>query len=434
MMNRQKWRTYVAIPRLVPCLGGVAVTLLACGAPDHPAAVAYSQRDSVGVRIVEYEAIGSADVSTWRVTSAQGVRFGRTGAGGGDPAEYFGRPVGAVRLAGRGVAVADRMAYAVHVFDDGGRPITSFGRRGEGPGEFTQITGLVAVGRDSLLVLGTGLRWALYDPHGTLLSAGRFLADDARETVPLIAGAFADGTALLRRTIESPDLHQTLSPRVTMVEHWGEYYRVAADGTRLTEFGRYLTSRALHPHGTTGGQPRRAWTTGHSARITPRGAHFYRVAEGIKEVRRYALDGTLELILRFADDALPSEPTSYDERSLPPDMPAEVRADLAGALRRMAAELGGTPFSDFTVDDSGHIWLRESAGDLEEAGSQARWYVFASDGLLEAVADLPARWRARGPANLTVGSDYVLALEHSDLGEETFLLVPLERAASTTPN
>ncbi len=102
------------------------------------------------------------DPPNWNVVEAPSVTIGseleiETGV-----ALY--RVSGAVRLGDGRIVVADG-APRVLLFDPRGEYLQSFGRRGEGPGEFRSIGSIQLLSADSLLVLPDGFgRASLFTP------------------------------------------------------------------------------------------------------------------------------------------------------------------------------------------------------------------------------------------------------------------------------
>ena len=87
--------------------------------------------DSAGVRVVV------SDPSAMDATCAVGEEpLLVVGDREDDPAQLFGRVVGAARLSDGSVAVVDPTVDQVRVFDETGEHLRSLGRLGDGPGEF----------------------------------------------------------------------------------------------------------------------------------------------------------------------------------------------------------------------------------------------------------------------------------------------------------
>ena len=144
MGRRQVRGSFLAFPAL-------ALTLLACSSGPRPAddvepSLEAIIRDSNGVAIVEYASLQGADVGPRRIVLEDSVRIGRSGLeGDGDLAYYFGETRGVAKLADGRVAVADRQAHTIRIFDPDGTYHRSVGRSGRGPGEFRNIEGLYRV-------------------------------------------------------------------------------------------------------------------------------------------------------------------------------------------------------------------------------------------------------------------------------------------------
>jgi hypothetical protein len=86
-------------------------------------------------------AIGSAGAqATWTLSAQPLVSIG----GEGTPATEFSRVEGIMRLSGGRVAVVNGATSEIRIFGPGGELLKTFGRKGEGPGEFR---GLTSVGR-----------------------------------------------------------------------------------------------------------------------------------------------------------------------------------------------------------------------------------------------------------------------------------------------
>lgn len=92
----------------------------------------------------------------------------------GDTAQRFGT-VGGLALVGDTVVVLDRQAQAIRLFTTDGRPVRSFGERGDGPGEFAYADGVVSTEpgvihvldarRPAVLEFSTGGRLIRSLPH-----------------------------------------------------------------------------------------------------------------------------------------------------------------------------------------------------------------------------------------------------------------------------
>ena len=129
--------------------GVLALCMLAaaCGRSSSPSLV--SETDSAGVRILTSRGDGWAVESSWRLELDLDV-------GDLDGPNAFGRLRDvAVRRAG-GMWILDAQARRVLGFDDAGHAVLAFGRRGQGPGEFTFVDHLAELPDGDLVVAGSG--------------------------------------------------------------------------------------------------------------------------------------------------------------------------------------------------------------------------------------------------------------------------------------
>ena len=86
-----------------------------------------------------------------------------------DGSILFGQAIGATRLSNGNVAIADQSDATIRVFGPDGRPIRSIGRKGQGPGEFADVSALAQCGPDSLYAFDYTLqRITVYDSAGIL--------------------------------------------------------------------------------------------------------------------------------------------------------------------------------------------------------------------------------------------------------------------------
>lgn len=140
----------------------IALVLAACDASR--AAPTVTIADSAGVLIVSADLRDSASAPRCSVDSAPRFRFGAESA---PTALVFGEiPSIAVRAQGD-LAVLDRPARQVRIFDQRGTLRFTLGRAGEGPGEFGDPISVIALAEDSLAVWDWGLgRLVIFDPEG----------------------------------------------------------------------------------------------------------------------------------------------------------------------------------------------------------------------------------------------------------------------------
>lgn len=123
------------------CLPPVCLAmLLAAGCDSRGGPVGTTERDSAGVRIVEYDVPDSTPAPI-RLTELV-----RVGQAEGPDGHLFSTIAGGVLLGDGSFVVADRDASEVRRFSDAGALLSRHGREGEGPGEYEYIR---AMGRCS---------------------------------------------------------------------------------------------------------------------------------------------------------------------------------------------------------------------------------------------------------------------------------------------
>jgi hypothetical protein len=106
----------------------------------------YSVRDSAGIQIVTIDAAPWA-IPEWSLQLPATVHLD------GNAAPYFQRITSARWLSDGDIVVLDRQADQLHLFADDGAFLRSFGRSGDGPGEFANIATVTVAPGDSIIVL-----------------------------------------------------------------------------------------------------------------------------------------------------------------------------------------------------------------------------------------------------------------------------------------
>ena len=143
------------------------IALAACSdAADTPSAPGLTVTDSTGIRIVTnapdehvYAELAESPVlSVGELSGPEELLFGRIASVWRDPAGN--------------VIVADRQAYEVRIFDPRGRHLLSFGREGEGPGDFEWLAAAWPLEDGTILAADASLdRISRFDMNGRTLGA-----------------------------------------------------------------------------------------------------------------------------------------------------------------------------------------------------------------------------------------------------------------------
>jgi hypothetical protein len=152
---------------------GMTVTLGACGG-DQSSASQPIVTDSAGIRIVT-----NPDQGSWRPEERWRLEEDlRIGVDAGPTELQFGSIAGLDADPSGRIYVLDGQARQVRVFGAGGDFVTSFGRGGGGPGEFSQVvaqqpTGLLFVMQDGTVAIPDigNARIAHFGPDGAVLGS-----------------------------------------------------------------------------------------------------------------------------------------------------------------------------------------------------------------------------------------------------------------------
>ncbi len=96
----------------------------------------------------------------------------RLGVAEGREEEVFGRVEAATVTEGGELWLFDGLPPRIHRFSLEGEPLGTVGRAGEGPGEFAQVRGILALAGGGVVVLDTGVRrLTTFGPDGSLLDS-----------------------------------------------------------------------------------------------------------------------------------------------------------------------------------------------------------------------------------------------------------------------
>jgi len=315
-------------------------------------------------------------------------------------------PVGATRLSDGTVVVGDRHGGAVRYFDPVGRQIGSYGRFGEGPGEFGGISWVGQCARDTVLVWDARLnRFTFLDGQGHLLRQVRTPLDDHRTPPLFLACAPGGALAVLRLPADAG----MQSPRSTaanartpldLLDDSGRIvYEVGEVASGQSQVLGRLTKLAVAPGLLYVGTAESAAVDVYDA--TGRHLGVVRVGTTRRELStahwERAVDERLWLL------ALPADRAAIREWMLALPRPKYL-----------------PPYSTIVADPAGILWAGLSfPGDTVSVLRGMR-----PDGTLVADVVLPA-----GVSALEVGADYVLGVVEDKTGELHVLVLRLDRSA-----
>lgn len=387
----------------------LAVTSLlaaACTAGDS-ASQASIVRDSAGVRIAENPS--EAHGEEWRLQTPAVLEIARSEGQGPGP-DLFGVIRQAILLSNGNIAVADGLAAEIRVFDTGGGHLLTFGGRGEGPGEFTNLWTIAESAGDSIAAVdAAGERISIFTSAGTFARSFA-IPRIPGASFPNVIGWLEDGPFLIATRTRSPsrDTRDQSTQLLYAADRHGEILGTLGEfpGERLGGNGLGLAfgGRAVFATGGT-----LAWY-GHSSRF---------------ELMGYDATGSLRRVVRLDRALRPVTDTDISRAR------AEVEEGLRGmtgpAVERMlATEFASThPVHEAILSDRvGNLWAERYRDQFAEDPGPQVWDIFDADGRLAGQLEAPAGFRITA-----VGARSVVGVHADSLGVETVRLYRLQRGS-----
>lgn len=379
---------------LRPALIGLVFASTGCGGDAAVDGVETTVRDSAGISIVE----SVADAGAAPVLQLSTEPLVRIGALDG-AADYLLDGVQHVtRLSDGTIVVANGGSQELRFYDEQGVHLQTVGRAGEGPGEYRTISYMRRLAGDSLLIFDTGnRRVTVLDASGAHARDGSTLrSGDAMS----VEGALADGTLLVftpKTTFSMADLASTELMRDTAyfeVVRGSAAVRVAFEypgGERSMQVGR----------GSTGNITRISMLQLPLARGRVLAAGRDVAVVGSNETYElHVVDGSgaVRMIVR-RPDVVPG-PVTDEMVSAWYDRLFERQResgdfDEQAAATRLRDALAGPRVS--SVPAYGRVAMGQDGGfwveDFVPPGvtvEKSRWSVYAPDGRLRGVIELPA--------------------------------------------
>ncbi len=393
-MNIDRRATSRHIARSVAwgCCGSV----LACGDVNvDPSLV--TQRDSADVQIVEAFRPAWDDSSGWTVDFEPILDLTRSGQG--EDHEFY-RVGDMTRLSDGRVVVSGQQE--IRLYSAAGEFLGSFGREGEGPGEFRRIWGMERISGDTLLLLD-------YDERVTVVAPDLTLSRTF--TLPLFTDAIYDlggGTLLVELGYGSMRTYEGTGG--LRREPWS-LWRFDLHGTRIDSIGESAGFEELM---ITRGESLLS-TVPFFARVSQvatRGGTILRGSADAMEVEELAATGGLIRLIRIPDYPLELTPDEIDAaRESLGENPGSVTMQMFEAMSGMRPA-----YADIMVDPSGAIWLERYRARHERESPQ-NWLVLDHDGTWLGQLVMPAGFslhEIQTDALLGVWTD-ALDVEHPQL-------------------
>jgi hypothetical protein len=394
--------------RLTAC-----VTLVAGACTGDASREASTVRDSAGIRIVDNERPAWDANRGWELDSSPEIDVG--------PADLLSRVGSMYRLEDGRIIVAHTSVPEIVLYSREGSLLRRFGKRGRGPGEFTDISRMLrAPHGDSILVHDLNQnRITVFDSEGNFIRTAIAVAEGPRYFIDDI---FKDGSLLLSSTVP-PDLEAR-----GMVRPQRTLFRRAPDGTD-TELARIPSTPTFYQELPDGRVDFRSPFFAHSSHYVIWRNRLAWAATDTFQIHVHELDGRLTTIIRKPQPSRPIteadvQPLIEQRASSLPDesLRAAVRRSLAemprGTFPAFGAAEGLGP--SFQVDDDGYLWVAAYA--LPGASHNDR-LVFDPAGAWLGTVALPPRFAPRH-----IGRDFILGRWRDSLDVEHVRLYRLRRA------
>lgn len=395
----------------------VSFSLLAACTPSTPSRPTFSTRDSAGVIIAENGVGFLAEGEGWTVSAEPDLKIG---ALEGNEAYLFQTIWGASVLSNGRIAVVDTRAPNLRVFSAMGEHLHTFGRRGDGPGEFNSPILMGTLPGDTIVVVDRRHRRIdLFHPdHGFIRGA---TASSEFSGYLLVEGMFSSGTVLAQNMVFEEDSGNGYSRRKV------HYYSVASNGTMENDLGEFVGEEVVT---TTQTQGQRAMSYmgdapfGKSAAVAVGGTRFYYGSQDSYEIQVRRQDGTLERIIRAQAESMPVTDVQVAAllESALEDLPDN---DLARQYRRdfMDAPIPEfhPAFGELYLDQIGFLWVEESRASDDEP---RLFSIFNPEGRRVAWVTLPD-----GLMIQEIGRDYILGRTTDELGVQYLAKYRLSRTS-----
>ncbi|HEX9728781.1 MAG TPA: hypothetical protein VGA37_09785 [Gemmatimonadales bacterium] len=394
------------------------LALAACAGERATPPVAATIRDSAGITIVENRMDTAAARAGWSISAAPTWAIG--GLDVPDSQQLF-RIGGARRLADGRLAVIDGGAAELRIYDATRALVKTLGRKGEGPGEFTEPRLAGVVPGDSLIVYDGRLRRvSVLHPDGGFVRSYQVGTEGGG--YPVAFGITSDGGVAIGGGMFFSSTEGF--PRGAVRPN-SRYVVLAPDGSVRGDFGEVPAAEMFARSSSNG---MFSFTSLPFGRITAAASApdlLWMGTGDAWELRAYAHDAALRRIVRFdrpqqpVTDALRN---AYLADLLEDAEDDNAARDLRDRFPDMPSPALVPPYQRLLVDALGSVWI----GEYRLPGLDATTYTVID-------AEGRAVGRVSAPAHtllLDIGADYVLGVTLDELDVERLTLWALQRGAS----
>ena len=401
--------------------------LCACAAPDKH--TGFTTSDSATIRIANNDTPVERLQPIITSDSARVVTIGVTS--GEDP-YMFGHVADATRLESGHIVVADGQTTQLRIFDSTGKHVVTYGRKGQGPGEFLTISSVVASGGDTVLA---------WDAHvfrfSTFTVSGGFVSEGAARRKPLSDLLIKDFYYEQMYPVADGSLIVEVTPRDEAKQEQdrppaGVYYRPRSLLVWVShEFQAY---RRLGEH--FGIEQISTMVGGRQEYFVPRGGRWPMQSVGGTppricidaaagaQVNCFDQDGHTTFI-RWLSQPVPLPESEFEKwRNEELDRAGRgerySRSELDAALANIPPHKELPPVTAVHVDKLGFVWTAGPDLPRDSLGN-ARFRIFDRQGKLIGYAS------TRAIIITEIGEDYVLGVSRNIDGAEIVVMRALKR-------
>lgn len=359
---------------------GCFLVCTACGSTEVPTVMV---QDSAGVRLVESSRPAWGDDQPWEVSPEAVLNLGTVD---GDAAFSFDRISGAYVLDGDLLAVLDAGAREIRFFDLDGNHRSTFGRPGQGPGEFQSLIFLGLYADSLWLFDGRQQRITVLDPEG----GGFRVARAGLDNVGLgPVGLLPDGSAVLVADLAfSSPLIDELPPGL---QRFGAaYVRIDSQGALQDTILVAQGSERILAYSDQAVQMLRPLLP-RSVSHAVREDEILQGSQDTYQIGVFSAEGELRSLIRRSDVDVQMDEAAYsaviEERVLRAPEPA--RPGLRSLYQDQARPESRPAYSGFLVDGENFLWVQ----DFSYSGEARSWAVFDPEGVWLGVVEFPDRFR-----------------------------------------
>jgi len=372
--------------------------VVGCTQPDSPPDAAGQFTDSAGIRIVTSP---PRDAVYARLAGQPALSVGEV-----DGAEeyLFGRIASVARDGEGNLVVADGRAGEIRVFDALGRHLRTFGRRGEGPGEFGYLSGAWPAENGGVAAVDRRMaRITRFDAEGALI--GTALFSGVGETASLEARGMAGLEVVVSQMTDlgmpsddesaMRDQHETLKDEGELVL----FLRHGVDGELIDTLARRRGRRSVSSVTQEGEMAmvqvlvvpfsRQPYAAGSARGIAVTGGGEY-------EVALFGEDGAQRRIVRLGEAPPPRTDAHLEAFVRNSGNPF---ANDEASIRAMVEMYQGLPlperlpgYVELLLADTGELWARRY---LVPGSEMEHWDVFGDDGRHLGRVEVPTSFRIR---------------------------------------